>query len=82
MLIRKPVARRAAPGSPSPTCDQVQGRPGQDYTVVGKGDLVRIVRLPDRLAERLEAHRLDESIRVTDRSIHYLSLYEFAVGTN
>ena len=40
--------------------EKFAGRPWRDYTVVGKGGLVRIVRLPDRLAERLEAHRRDD----------------------
>ena len=60
--------------------EKFAGRPGRDYTVVGKGGLVRVVRLPDRLAERLEAHRRDEPIRVTDRGIHYLSRYDIAGG--
>ena len=34
--------------------EKFDGRPGTDYTVVGKGGLVRLVRVPDELAERLE----------------------------
>lgn len=51
-------------------------RPGHDYTVVGKGGLVRLVRLSDHLAEHLEAYRRDEPARIIDRGIHYLSRYD------
>ena len=61
--------------------EKFAGRPGRDYTVIGKGGLVRLVRLPDHLAERLEAVRRDESVRVTDRGIHYTSYYDIAGGT-
>ena len=56
------------------------GRPGLDYTVVGKGGLVRLVRLPHDLAERLEERRLAEPVRVTDRGVHYLSRYNVGAG--
>lgn len=52
-----------------------QGREGEPYTVQGKGGLVREVRIPNELAERLETLRLDESQRVTDRGIHYTQNY-------
>ena len=57
------------------------GRPGRDYTVIGKGGLVRLVRVPDELADRLEAVRRDGPVRVTDRGIHYASRYDVAGGT-
>ena len=56
------------------------GRAGTDYTVVGKGGLVRLVRIPDDLAARLEERRLDEAVRVTDREIRYLSRYDIGGG--
>ena len=61
--------------------EKFAGRPGQDYTVAGKGGLVRLVRVPDDLAGRLEAVRRDEPVRVTDRGVHYLSRYDVACGT-
>ncbi|MYD49923.1 MAG: site-specific integrase [Dehalococcoidia bacterium] len=61
--------------------EKFDGRPGRDYTVIGKGGLVRLVRLPDQLADRLEERRRDEPLRVTDRGIHYLSWYDVAGGT-
>ena len=60
--------------------EKFDGRPGVDYTVVGKGGLVRLVRIPDDLAARLEERRLDEAVRVTDREIHYLSRYDVGGG--
>ncbi len=61
--------------------EKFDGRPGRDYTVIGKGGLVRIVRLPHHLAERLEEVRREEPVRVTDRGIHYTSRYDVAGGT-
>ena len=61
--------------------EKFAGRPGRDYTVAGKGGLVRLVRVPDDLADRLEALRRDEPVRVTDRGIHYTSRYDVAAGT-
>ena len=81
---RAASCRRRLPAKPHrrPASDsKFAGRPGRDYTVVGKGGLVRVVRLPDHLAQRLEARRLDEPVRVTDRGIHYLSRYDVAGGT-
>ena len=56
------------------------GRPGRYYTVVGKGGLVRAVRIPNALAERLEERRRAEPVRITDRGVHYLSRYEVGGG--
>ena len=61
--------------------EKFAGRPGRDYTAVGKGGLVRLVRIPDHLAGRLEAVRRDAPVRVTDRGIHYTSRYDVAAGT-
>ena len=61
--------------------EKFAGRSGRDYTVIGKGGLVRLVRISDDLAERLEAVRRDEPVRVTDRGIHYRSRYDLAAGT-
>ena len=70
---RPPDVRPARP-------EKFDGRAGTDYTVVGKGGLVRLVRIPDDLAARLEERRLDEAVRITDREIHYLSRYDLAGG--
>ena len=61
--------------------EKFAGRPGREYTVVGKGGLVRLVRIPDHLARQLEERRRDAPVRVTDRGIHYRSRYAVAGGT-
>ena len=50
------------------------------YTVSGKGGLTREVRIPIPLAKRLEATRLAEPIRTTDRGVHYQQHYGLGGG--
>ena len=50
------------------------------YTVEGKGGLVREVRIPRELAERLEDRRLDAPQQVTDRGVHYEQHYDLGAG--
>ena len=50
------------------------------YTVIGKGGLIREVRLPPYLAQALEQRRLPEPQRLTDRGIHYPQHYDLAGG--
>lgn len=58
-----------------------QGRPdGVPYSVIGKGGLIREVRLPKELSERLEAKRLDVPERVRDRTVFYEKHYDLAGG--
>ena len=54
--------------------------PTQIYTVSGKGGLIREVQIPTPLAERLEQHRLNEPVQITDRNIHYTTHYDVAGG--
>ena len=56
------------------------GRDGVVYTVAGKGGLVREVLLPHRLAERLEARRLDRPERTVDRRVRYVRRYDIGGG--
>ena len=60
--------------------EKFAGRPGRDYTVIGKGGLVGVVRLPEHLAERLEARRREQPVQVVDRGIRYRSRYDIAGG--
>ncbi|MGM6168798.1 site-specific integrase, partial [Vibrio parahaemolyticus] len=46
-------------------------KPSQTYTVKGKGGLIREVQIPNHLAERLEARRLETPISVIDRGVNY-----------
>lgn len=52
------------------------------YTVVGKGGLIREIRLPKHLADELEQQRLDTPKSVTDRGVHYHSYYDINGGQN
>ncbi len=79
LTIARPAEQPPDPRPARP--EKFDGRPGRDYTVIGKGGLVRLVRLPHHLAERLEEVRREEPVRVTDRGIHYLSRYDVAGGT-
>ncbi len=64
-----------------PTLDSKwAGREGERYVVTGKGGLCREVLLPTPLAARLEALRLDEPQRVTDRGIFYQQRYAIGGG--
>ncbi|MDE0343436.1 MAG: site-specific integrase [Deltaproteobacteria bacterium] len=60
--------------------EKFAGRPGLDYTVIGKGGLVRLVRIPEHLAERLEARRHETPKQVVDRGIRYVTRYDVAGG--
>jgi len=60
--------------------DRFDGREGEIYTVVGKGGLVREVCIPNDLAERLEAIRLDEPKTMLDRGIEYQTRYGIGGG--
>lgn len=52
------------------------------YSVIGKGGLIREVRLPPHLAEELEKFRRPDLVRVTDRKIYYQSAYDIGYGNN
>jgi len=70
---------RVADPRPART-EKFQGRSGLQYTVQGKGGLVRHVIIPLVLAERIESLRLDAPRRVTDRGVHYQQYYDLAGG--
>ena len=50
------------------------------YTVIGKGGLIREVRIPCPLAERLELRKLDAPKKVSDRGINYKTNYDISAG--
>jgi len=52
------------------------------YTVVGKGGLIREVRLPPSVAKRLEETRLAEPRKVVDRRVNYTQHYNLKGGVN
>ena len=56
---------------------------GVAYTVEGKGGLIREVRIPEALAERLESYRLETPKSVVDRKIHFKDVrYDIGAGQN
>ena len=63
------------------TPDRFDGRGDvRRYTVEGKGGLVREVVLPPHLADELEARRLEQPQRVTDRGVHCTQHYDLGGG--
>jgi integrase len=69
------------PADARPTRDEKFAvRQGERYTVVGKGGLCREVLIPHELANRLEATRLEQPERVTDRGVYYQSNYAIGGG--
>ena len=56
------------------------GRSGESYTVVGKGGLIREIRLSSHLAKALEGSRFNEPRVVVDRGIKYHQHYDLSGG--
>lgn len=79
LLTLRPAAERPADDRPARP-EKFAVREGERYTVVGKGGLCREVLIPRELADRLEATRLVEPQRVTDRGVHYTQHYEIGGG--
>lgn len=87
LLTIRPLAeqpadiRRYEDGSIKALDTKWQGREeGVPYSVIGKGGLVREVRLPQELADKLESRRLEEPIQVRDRGVNYEQHYDVAGG--
>lgn len=80
LLTLRPAAEHSASTHREWSPERFTGIEGERYTVTGKGGLVREVVIPADLAERLEAVRLAEPVRVTDRGIHYQQAYDIGGG--
>ncbi len=76
----RPADERSASTHREWSPNRFEGREGIAYTVEGKGGLVREVMIPRELAERLEARRLDEPQRITDRGVYYQQHYDLGAG--
>ena len=59
---------------------QFAGRSGEAYSVVGKGGLIREIRLPSHLARALKNVRLAEPRFIVDRNIKYRQHYDLTGG--
>lgn len=79
LLTLRPAAEQPADARPARD-EKFAVREGERYTVVGKGGLCREVLIPRELADRLEAARLAEPQRVTDRGVHYTQHYAIGGG--
>ena len=51
-----------------------------EYSVIGKGGLIRAVAIPHFLSAQLKNLRLKKPRLVTDREIKYLQLYDISFG--
>ena len=81
LLTLRPAAERPASEHRKWSPERFDGRGDlRLYTVEGKGGLVREVALPPRLADELEARRIEKPERVTDRGVHYTRHYDIGGG--
>lgn len=80
LLTLQRVEERSASIHRQWSAERFTGRDGERYTVKGKGGLVREVMIPRDLADRLEARKLAEPRKVTDRGIHYQQRYDINGG--
>lgn len=80
LLTIRPSSERGASAHREWSSNRFEGREGRLYTVVGKGGLVAEKMLPNELAERLEARRLEAPEKVRDRGINYERVYDIAGG--
>lgn len=78
LLTLLPASERPASERPADSLKFRDG--GSRYTVVGKGGLIREVRISTELAVRLESTRLKAPIDRIDRKIHYNMHYDIAGG--
>lgn len=60
--------------------DKNVGQPDHRYTVIGKGGLIREIRLSPETARQLEATRRETPATITDRGVHYTSRYAIGGG--
>jgi hypothetical protein len=75
----QPIDERS-PDKRTALTEKFTDREGVRYTVEGKGGLVREVQIPQGLAERLEARRLEQPHKITDRGVHYNTNYDINGG--
>ena len=81
MLTDQAPVRTVGEHSPQFVKQTISGRSGEAYTVVvGKGGLVREIRLSGQLAKEPERTRLSEPRIVVDRGIKYSQHYNLSGG--
>lgn len=80
LLTILPAQERPASSHREWSSHRFEGREGKLYTVIGKGGLVTEKLVPNDLAERLEARRLEMPQVIRDRGINYTRHYDLAGG--
>jgi integrase len=81
LLTIRPLAEQPPSGHRKWLPDLFVGREGWvRYSVIGKGGLIREVRLPKELADLLEALRLAQPRVVMDRGVRYEQFYDLGGG--
>lgn len=81
-LAPRPMQEQAASTHRIRSTERFSGRQGKNYTVKGKGGLIREVLISDELAKQLEQLRLSQPRTIKDRTIHYAQHYAIAGGKN
>ena len=80
LLTIRPKSKQPASTHRKWSNKRFSGRNGEAYTVVGKGGLIREIRLPSHLARALENVRLTEPRTIVDRNIKYRQHYHLTGG--
>lgn len=62
--------------------NRFDGLKGEKYVVIGKGGLIREVRIPHELSKELESRRHNAPVEVKDRGVKYKSLYDIGGGNS
>lgn len=75
----RPISEQPPSNRPA-NAEKFLGRDGLSYTTDSKGGLIREVRIPEHLAEKLERFRLDEPVKVVDRGVSYNKHYDITAG--
>ncbi len=77
----RPIAEQAISTHRKFSEERFEGRSSfVPYSVVGKGGLIREVRLSEDLSKRLESTRLGKPKTAVDRGIHYQQHYDIGAG--
>ncbi len=82
LFTLKPIEEQPISTHRTWTDERFTGREGVSYSVIGKGGLIREVKLSLDLADRLEQTRLATPKDATDRKINYTKVYDIGAGKN
>lgn len=80
LLTIRPITEQRPSSHRDWHAKQFKGVGGERYSVVGKGGLVREIRLSTESAKKLESYRLVDPVLVIDRGIKYQSYYALPAG--